>query len=193
MSEIAQFTYGYTAKAQDKGAVRIIRITDILEDGTLNPDNAKYVPVSRELSKYYLKKGDIVMARTGATFGKTLYVPNDDAAVYASFLIKITLDETAVSSRYYWHFSKSKLYWEQANKLALKGGQQQFNSNAISKLLVPIPPLAEQKRIADILDRFEKLTTDLAEGLPAEIAAVQERYEHYRDKLLSFKTIGATA
>lgn len=53
-------------------------------------------------------------------------------------------------------------------------------------LLIPIPPLAEQERIVSILDKFESLTSDLSQGLPAEIAAVQEQYEYYRDKLLSF-------
>lgn len=52
---------------------------------------------------------------------------------------------------------------------------------------VPIPPIAEQNRIVSILDRFEALTTDLQKGLPAEIAARRQQYEHYRDKLLNYK------
>ena len=51
---------------------------------------------------------------------------------------------------------------------------------------IPIPSLAEQARIVNILDKFERLVSDLVQGLPAEIAAVQEQYEYYRDKLLSF-------
>ena len=51
----------------------------------------------------------------------------------------------------------------------------------------PIPPLAEQQRIVDILDRFEALTSDLQSGLPAEISARQHQYEYYRNKLLTFK------
>ena len=54
------------------------------------------------------------------------------------------------------------------------------------KFTVPIPPLSEQQRIVAILDKFEALVNDLTEGLPAEIAARQEQYEYYRDKLLSF-------
>lgn len=56
---------------------------------------------------------------------------------------------------------------------------------------LPIPSLQEQERIATILDRFESLTTALQSGLPAEIAARRQQYEHYRDKLLTFKRKGA--
>ena len=55
------------------------------------------------------------------------------------------------------------------------------------KIGIPIPPLAEQERIVAILDRFEKLTNDITEGLPAEIKARQQQYEYYRNKLLTFK------
>lgn len=56
---------------------------------------------------------------------------------------------------------------------------------------LPIPSLQEQERIANILDRFESLTTSLQSGLPAEIAARRQQYAHYRDKLLTFRRKGA--
>ena len=52
---------------------------------------------------------------------------------------------------------------------------------------VPVPSLAEQRRIVAILDRFDALCHDITEGLPAEIAARKKQYAYYRDKLLSFK------
>ena len=69
------------------------------------------------------------------------------------------------------------------------GGIPNINANDIKKLLVPIPSLSEQQRIVSILDKFETLVNDLSQGLPAEIAAVQEQYEFYRNKLLTFKRI----
>ncbi|MBQ0119135.1 MAG: restriction endonuclease subunit S [Bacteroidales bacterium] len=189
LGDIATFKYGYTDKAKDKGAARYIRITDIDENGCLLPNNAKYIDITEDSKPYLLSSGDIVVARTGATFGKTLYYGLDEQAIYASFLIKIELNDS-VLSRYYWHFSKSKYYWEQANKYVSKAGQQQFNSNAICKIEIPIPSLAEQQRIVDILDRFDTLTNDLSQGLPAEIEARKKQYEHYRDKLLTFKRKG---
>ena len=186
MSEVASFTYGYTSKAQDLGNVRYIRITDITDKGQLNPKNGKYVSLTEEVRPYLLKKGDLIMARTGATYGKTLYYNEDYPSAYASFLIKITLNQL-VDSKYYWHFTRSSIYWEQANRLVGGGAQPQFNTGAISQVIIPLPSLEEQNRIVSILDRFDTLTNDLTVGLPAEMEKRRQQYEFYRDKLLTFK------
>ena len=55
---------------------------------------------------------------------------------------------------------------------------------------IPVPPLEIQQRIADILDRFDALTSSLSEGLPAELAARRSQYEYYRDQLLTFPRKG---
>ena len=187
MGEIASFKYGFTAKGCDKGDARYIRITDISELGSLLPYDKKYIILNDESVEYLLNKDDIVMARTGATFGKTLLYEEDIPAVYASFLIKISFKNNDVLNKYYWHFTKSKHYWKQANKFVSKGGQPQFNANSLSQIVIPIPPLELQEKIVAILDRFETLVNDLSKGLPAEIEAVKARYEYYRNKLLGFK------
>ena len=192
LKDIAKFSYGYTDKAQEHGDTRFLRITDIAEDGTMKPKGAKYILLNDESKKYLVKKGDLLLARTGATYGKTLYVPDNSPAVYASFLIKIELDNSKISNRYYWHFSKSNQYWRQAEKLVSKGGQQQFNTNAVERVVVPVPPLDVQNRIVNVLDNFEKICSDLNIGLPAEIEARQKQYEYYRDKLLTFAENGNT-
>lgn len=68
-------------------------------------------------------------------------------------------------------------------------GVTRFNisKKKFESIKLPIIPMEEQQRIADILDRFESLTTSLQSGLPAEIAARRQQYEYYRDKLLTFK------
>lgn len=70
-----------------------------------------------------------------------------------------------------------------------KAGIPTLDSKDIERVIIPIPPVQEQQRIVSILDKFEALVNDLTEGLPAEIAAVQEQYEYYRNKLLSFPKI----
>ncbi|MBK6659237.1 MAG: restriction endonuclease subunit S [Proteobacteria bacterium] len=62
-----------------------------------------------------------------------------------------------------------------------------FGAKRSDKYPVPIPPLEKQQRIVAILDTFDALVNDLSSGLPAEIAARRQQYEHYRDRLLTFK------
>ena len=92
-------------------------------------------------------------------------------------------------NRYYWHFAKSRIYWQQADKLVSPGAQQQFNTGALVKIKVPVPSIAEQERIVLQLDRFDALCNDLTSGIPAEIEARRKQYEYYRDKLLTFKPL----
>ena len=191
ISDIATFRYGYTTSAATSGDARYIRITDITDDGKLNPLDAKYTCISTENKEYLLKRDDLVMARTGATYGKTLCYNMDTQAIYASFLIKIQVDETQMLPRFYWHFTRTPEYWGQANRLVTKGGQPQFNTGAIGRIVIPIPPLETQAKIVSILDRFDALCYDLTQGLPAEIAARKKQYEYYRDKLLTFPRKGA--
>ena len=59
----------------------------------------------------------------------------------------------------------------------------------MARIKVKIPPVKEQQRIVDILDRFDSICNSISSGLPAEIEARQKQYEYYRDKLLTFKQL----
>ena len=193
LGEVGEFTYGYAAKAQDSGDARFVRITDININGKLLQTDAKFVDISDGNKKFILKKDDLLMARTGATFGKTMIFEEDYPAIYAGFLIKLDLDKDTINPKYYWHFAQSEIFWYQANKLVSGGGQPQFNANALREVKLPIPypkdpekSLAEQARIVAILDKFDALTTSITEGLPREIELRQKQYEYYRNLLLNF-------
>ena len=73
------------------------------------------------------------------------------------------------------------------NQYKTAGAQPGLSVAKLEKVLVLIQSMSAQKRIVDILDRFDALCNDITIGLPAEIEARQKQYEYYRDKLLSFK------
>ena len=73
------------------------------------------------------------------------------------------------------------------NKYAKGGGQPLVTAGELKKLRIPLPSLTTQSRIVSILDKFDALTTDISQGLPAEIEARKKQYEHYRGSLLTFK------
>lgn len=182
LGEVANFKYGYTGTANDNGQARYIRITDINSNGLLNSNDAKYIDITDENKEYLLKKGDIIMARTGATFGKTLYYTAECPSIYASFLIKIGLPSN-ICPRFYWHFSQSDSYWNQALKYVGGGAQPQFNTNAISQVSIPLPPLPIQTEIVRILDKF----VEQQEQLERLIELRKKQYEYYRDEMMKPK------
>lgn len=69
------------------------------------------------------------------------------------------------------------------------GSIPQLTVPNVKKIEIPVPPMVEQVRIADVLDKFDALVSDLSVGLPAELAARRLQYEYYRDKLLTFKEL----
>jgi type I restriction enzyme, S subunit len=70
------------------------------------------------------------------------------------------------------------------------GAVPSIRKSEMATLQVPVPPLEEQQGIVAILDQFDALVNDLSSGLPAEIKARRQQYQHYRDRLLSFKEAG---
>jgi type I restriction enzyme M protein len=70
LGEITKPEYGYTESAADHGDARFIRITDISEEGHLRISNLKFVTLTDGARNSLLNKGDILVARTGATYGR---------------------------------------------------------------------------------------------------------------------------
>jgi len=89
--------------------------------------------------------------------------------------------------RRYIYYALSANGQEILRQTSKQGGS--VNSLVVPQLMdfeIPVPEIDEQRRIADLLDRFDALVNDISSGLPAEIAARRAQYEHYRDRLLSF-------
>lgn len=91
--------------------------------------------------------------------------------------------------KYIAYFFQTEYFFQQKKKYARGAKVIDIKVSDLEKISIPIPPLSEQQRIVSILDKFESFVNDLTAGLPAEIAAVQEQYEYYRNKLLTFKRI----
>ena len=178
LGDICNLTYGYTDTAKESGSARFVRITDIDEKGLLRDENKRYVDLIEQNKVFLLHRGDLLVARTGATFGKTLYFDTDEVAVFASFLIKLDLPKY-IDHYFYWIFAQTQNYWDQANSLVSGGAQPQFNANAIKQLVMPIPPLDIQKSIIkqareelEIIDANKKLISIFKQKIADKISEV---------------------
>ena len=147
IQDLAKPQYGFTASAQDQGDARFIRITDITEGGGLSPEEQKFITLTGQSQESLLARGDILVARTGATYGKTMLFDEDYPAVFASYLIRLRFPSDVIDPRFYWTFAQSDTYWNQAKALVSGGGQPQFNGNAIKLVKLPVPPLAMQQAV----------------------------------------------
>ena len=139
-----------------------------------------------EYKKKYLfpQKGEILISASG-TIGRAVIYDGEDAYFQDSNIVWINNDESMVLNKYLYYFYQI-VDWN------VEGGtiKRLYNTN-LSNTPIPIPPLELQEKIVAILDRFETLVNDLTNGLPAEIAAVKDQYEYYRNKLLTFKKLSA--
>ena len=131
---------------------------------------------------YRIKDDAVCISSIGANAGTVFFKKGCFTPIIR---LKVIVPITNMVNTKYLYYAVSTL----RIKTKGNGGIPNINANDIKKLLVPIPSFSEQQRIVSILDKFETLVNDLSQGLPAEIAAVQEQYEYYRNKLLTFKRI----
>lgn len=157
LENVATLQYGYTEKALAVGDIRFVRITDISENGRLKNEDKKYILLNEEVKKYLLQKGDLLVARTGATYGKTMIYEEEYNSVFASFLIRINFNKDVILPKFYWCFAQTAFYWEQAKKLVSGGGQPQFNGNVLKEIKIPLPPLQVQQQIVNEINGYLKI------------------------------------
>ena len=156
LGDVCEFEYGYTDSAKREGDTRFIRITDINPDGTLSNEDVKYTNLNNSNQKYLLSRGDILIARIGASYGKTLFFNEDFSAVFASYLIRLKFNSKIIP-KYFFYYTQTQHYWKQAKFLVSGAAQPQFNANIIKLIQLPIPPIEEQARIVNQIEEEKAL------------------------------------
>ena len=141
--------------------------------------------------KYKPQKNDVYMVKSGSTTGKVAFVDTDIRFNIWSPLAAMRVNEKN-SARFLFYLLQTERVQKQVKAKSSHGSQPNLGMRELEQFEVDIPPLDVQNRIADVLDNFEKICSDLNIGLPAEIEARQKQYEYYRDKLLTFAETGNT-
>ena len=150
--------YGYNAPAQTSGSIKMVRISDIHEN-KVSWETVPYCEISdSEIENYKLQVDDILFARTGGTVGKSFLVTeiNEDA-VYAGYLIRTRFSKS-ICPKYAKLFMETVTYWEQLREGTIATAQPNCNGQTLSKMMIPLPPFPEQKRIVEKVEEvFEYL------------------------------------
>ena len=146
--------YGYNAPALEKGVIRMVRISDIQDNKVLWNTVPFCMIEEKDIETYLLEVNDILFARTGGTVGKSFLVEEvPTKSIYAGYLIR-TRYSSLLCPHYMKAFMESQLYWEQLKNGTIATAQPNCNGKTLAKMLLPIPPINEQKRIVERLRRI---------------------------------------
>jgi type I restriction enzyme S subunit len=142
---------------------RYIRITDISEQGKLTGA----LPVSVDepnSSDYALEDQDMLLARTGASVGKSHLFrtrAGDRESVFAGYLIRIRCDHTLLLPTFLSAFLTSKEYWDWVRRVSVRTGQPGISASQYASLQVPVPPIPVQREISESIDAVDSLIDSL--------------------------------
>ena len=155
--------------------IRMVRISDIQNNEVLW-NSVPYCKINAdEIDTYLLEENDILFARTGGTVGKSFLVKKVPyPAIYAGYLIRTRYSKNLIP-QYLKSFMESSIYWDQLRDGTIATAQPNCNGKTLSKMLIPLPPLAEQHRIVAKIEELMPLVE--------EYGAAQEKLNRLNEAL----------
>jgi type I restriction enzyme S subunit len=198
LGEIGTFFGGLSGKTKDdfsNGNATFITYMNVYNNIALDITPTEKVKIGIGEKQNTLQYGDALFTGSSETPEEcgmsSVVTKHPDEPLYLnSFCFGFRLNDLSIyDPDFLKHLLRSKQIRQQIVKTA--NGVTRFNvsKKLFEKILLPIPNMDMQKKIADILDRFESLVNDLTAGLPAEIEARRQQYEYYRNQLLTFKRL----
>jgi len=140
-----------------------------------------------KLRKVYC--GNVVITNTSENLedvGKALLYTGKSEAVTGGHATIIRCSEHLLP-KYFVYYTMTYSFFDQKRKLAKGTKVIDVSATDLARIEIPLPPLSEQARIVEILDKFDTLTNSISEGLPLEIQLRRQQYEYYREQLLDFR------
>lgn len=166
------------------GTIPWYRMEDIRENGRILSDALQHI-TPKGVKGNRLFKADSIILATSATIGEHALITTKALANqrFTNFEIKEDFKEKLLPKFVFYYFyviddwCKNHIYI---------GNFPSVDVEQVKKMDFPLPPLSEQQRIVEILDKFDTLTNSISEGLPLEIQLRRQQYEYYREQLLAF-------
>jgi len=159
-SDIAELRHGYQFRTFDftEEGVKVFKITQIKGRGIADISDCSYIAKERlkQFEKFRINKGDILIALTGATIGKIAKF-NENEVVLQNYRVGnfFPLDEKKLSKEYLYQFLRSDFFYNQILAMQTQSAQQNIGKEDINNMSLIVPPIAEQKIIAEILSSLD--------------------------------------
>ncbi|MBU1122450.1 MAG: restriction endonuclease subunit S [Candidatus Omnitrophica bacterium] len=173
----------------------IVNFTDVFKNRSLVSSDlkGKVEVTSKEKLLYSAQKNDIFFTRTSETqedIGMAAALLDDvEDCVFSGFVLRARPKTDLLNPKFCSYFLTSNSARKEIIRNSTFTTRALTSGGRLSKIQIPIPPLAEQERIVSILDKFDALVNDISIGLPAELNARRKQYEYYRNQLLTFKPL----
>ena len=178
--------YGFTASAaKEGGGPRYVRITD-LQHGAIDWSSVPRCECP-EPSRYWLRRGDLLFARTGATTGKTHLIdvtPED--AVFASYLIRLR-PRRPEEAGYLYAFFQSDLFWAQVLDQKAGSAQANVNGEKLASIQIPLP----EHRTATMIGDFVHAARQRQEGLDVSYPPLPGPLQRLRQLVHKMEAVSA--
>ena len=178
--------YAFKSKEYTVSGARVMRISDV-QAGYISNENAKYCPIDqpKQADSARLFANDLLVSLTG-NVGRVAMVDNTVLPAYLNQRVAGLRATDAINYRFLFHYLNQHQFIADCERAGKGSAQKNLSMGYLTNYEIPVPSIATQKRVVDILDRFDALTTSLTDGIPAEIAMRREQYEYYRSRLLDF-------
>ena len=156
---VTTFQYGLSVRAEGEGTYPMLRMNN-LEDGRLTISDLKYVSLSStEATKFLLRPGDLLFNRTNSRdlVGKTALFDLDGKYVFASYLIRMSVDCSNIETRFLNFLLNYAPIQQKLKSIATRGvSQANISASKLKAFVVPLPPLPEQREIARLLQAVDR-------------------------------------
>ena len=159
----------------DRDQPRFVRITDIRNNGTLREETFRSLPWHLA-NPYMLREGDVLLARSGATVGKSFIYSSDwGECCFAGYLIKASIDTSKASPYWFYRYTGSDYYWNWISSTLIQATIQNVSAEKYNNFSLCIPPKQEQNRIISYLDKETAKIDTLIEKCETAIELLKER------------------
>ncbi|EOG7171249.1 restriction endonuclease subunit S [Campylobacter upsaliensis] len=132
---------------------------------------------------------DVICGTTRPTLQRYCYITKQyDGQICSTGFCVLRANKTQILPKWIFFNLKTNNFLKHIERFQQGASYPSIADADLKKFQIPLPPLAVQNEIVELLDKFDTLTNDLTSGIPAEIEARKKQYEHYRERLLSFIT-----
>ena len=137
-------------------------------------------------SSKYCDYGDLLYS-WAATLGPKIW--EGHKCIYHYHIWKILFSEDEIDKQYLYYYLQYDL--KKISESTTKSTMIHVSMGSMKERSIILPEIEEQRRIASLISKYDMLRCDIKNGLSSEVEFREKQYEYYRDRLLSFKQIGA--